>query len=60
MNMLFIRAQAFISVYDNNIDALIPELWAQESLAILEENMVAANLVHRDFQPVFAKFGDID
>ena len=24
-----------------------PQLWANESLAILEENMVAASLVHR-------------
>ena len=26
--------------YANDSDALIPELWAQESLTILEENMV--------------------
>lgn len=44
--------------YANSVDALIPELWAQESLAILEENMVIGNLVHRDFSNVVAKFGD--
>lgn len=44
--------------FDNSIDAYIPELWAQESLAILEENMVIANLVHRDFSPTIAKYGD--
>jgi hypothetical protein len=55
----FILSVPFVSVYANDVDALIPELWAQESLAILEENMVAANLVHRDFEPTFAKFGDI-
>lgn len=55
----FIQSVPFQTVYANDVDALIPELWANESLAILEENMVAANLVHRDFQPVFAKFGDI-
>ncbi len=55
----FINARPFKTVYANDVDALIPELWANESLAILEENMVAANLVHRDFQPVFARFGDI-
>jgi hypothetical protein len=55
----FINATPFSTVYANDIDALIPELWANESLVILEENMVAANLVHRDFQPVFARFGDI-
>lgn len=56
--MRFINATPQVNVYANDIDALIPELWAQESLAILEENMIAANLVHRDFEPTFAKFGD--
>lgn len=45
--------------YANDFDALIPELWANESLAILEENMVMGNLVHRDFSPLVADFGDI-
>lgn len=42
----------------NSLSAFIPELWAQESLTILEANMVAANLVHRDFENVIANFGD--
>ena len=29
-----------------------PELWENEALAILEENMVMANLAHRDFSPL--------
>lgn len=45
--------------YANDNDALIPELWANESLAILEENMVMANLVHRDFSPMVASYGDV-
>ena len=45
--------------YANDSDALVPELWAQESLAILEENMVMANLVHRDFSPLVASYGDV-
>jgi len=45
--------------YANDNDALIPELWANESLAILEENMVMANLVHRDFSSQVASFGDV-
>jgi hypothetical protein len=45
--------------FNNNNDALTPELWAHESLAILEENMVMANLVHRDFSPLVASYGDI-
>jgi len=31
----------------------------QESLAILEENLVMANLVHRDFSPLVASYGDV-
>lgn len=42
----------------NDVDALIPEFWANESLAILEENMVASALIHRDFEDVVQKFGD--
>lgn len=49
----------FILAYANDIDAFIPELWAQESLMILEENMVAGQLVHRDFQDQIANFGDV-
>lgn len=45
--------------YDNSIDAFIPEMWAMESVAILTENMVAANLVHRDFETMFANHGDV-
>jgi hypothetical protein len=46
-----------VACFDN--DAFVPELWAQEGLAILEENMVAANLVHRDFENQIASFGDV-
>ena len=49
--------------YDNDFDtdgrAFIPEVWAAESLMVLEENMVAGNLVHRDFQNEIAEFGDV-
>ena len=34
----------------NDNDAYVPEVWAEESLMILENNMVAANLVYRDFE----------
>jgi len=43
----------------NDTDAFVPEHWANESVAILEENMVVANLVHRDFENLFADSGDI-
>lgn len=59
MKLRTLAAIPFRTVYDNSIDPFIPELWANESLAILEENMVAASLVHRDFEPEFAKYGDI-
>jgi hypothetical protein len=43
----------------NSLDAFIPELWANESVAILVENMVIANLIHRDFSNEVASFGDV-
>jgi hypothetical protein len=49
----------FRFVYVNDLDAFIPELWAQESVAILVENMVISNLVHKDFSNEVAKFGDL-
>lgn len=42
----------------NDVDAFVPEFWAMESLAILQENMVVANLVHRDFENEVADMGD--
>lgn len=42
----------------NNFDAYNPAHWANETVAVLSENMVAANLVHRDFESTFAKKGD--
>lgn len=44
--------------YDNQLDALVPEKWANEGLAILTENMVMSNLVHRDFNDEVADYGD--
>ena len=46
-------------VYANDLDAFIPEIWAQEGLLLLENNMVAGNLVHRDFENQIAAFGDV-
>lgn len=42
----------------NDVDALIPELWAREGIALLVENMQIANTVNRDFNEMFARFGD--
>jgi hypothetical protein len=37
----------------------IPEIWATEALERLEESMVMARLVHRDFNGDVAEFGDV-
>lgn len=42
----------------NNIAAFVPELWARESVAILEENMMISQLINRDFSPTIARFGE--
>lgn len=49
----------FVLCYANDNDAFVPELWVREGLAILEENMVMANLVHRDFSMDIANYGDV-
>ena len=46
------------SYFANDLDAFIPEFWANESLAVLEENLVATNLCYRDFENTLAKKGD--
>jgi hypothetical protein len=49
----------WVPVFANDLDAFVPELWAQEGLMLLENNMVAGNLVHRDFENQIANYGDI-
>ncbi|OGS40337.1 MAG: hypothetical protein A3K77_04610 [Euryarchaeota archaeon RBG_13_31_8] len=49
---------AFDNSFDTDSRAWVPEIWAQETLMILEGNVVAANLVHRDFENVIASLGD--
>jgi hypothetical protein len=49
----------FAFVYANDVDALVPEMWAQESLMVLEENMQISGMVHRDFQTMVAAHGDV-
>ncbi|MDB4726352.1 hypothetical protein OAF54_02855 [bacterium] len=53
------QSKVWTPVYANDLDAFIPEIWAQEGLLLLENNMVAGNLVHRDFEPLVASFGDV-
>jgi hypothetical protein len=49
----------FKPVYDNDLDALTPEFWANEGLMLLEENMVAGNLVFRNYENIIADVGDV-
>jgi len=51
--------KSFRLAYANSLDAFIPEIWANESILLLRENIVAASLIHRDFQNEIAKFGDV-
>lgn len=48
----------FVNVYENDNSIFTPQLWAMESIAILTENMVTANLVYRNFEPTIQKYGD--
>lgn len=52
------KRKIFSAFYANSVDAFIPELWSRESLAILEENMIASSLVYRDFSNDVAQFGE--
>lgn len=52
------RSKGFKAVRTQDVTAFNPQLWANESLAILEENMVVGQLVHRDFSEVLANYGD--
>lgn len=52
-----IRRGALLA-YDNSLSPFNVQLWAQEGLAILLENMVMGMLVHRDFDPLIQKYGD--
>lgn len=44
--------------FANDVQAFDPQFWANESLAVFEESMVIGGLVHRDFEPIIAKYGD--
>jgi hypothetical protein len=48
----------FLSVYANDTSAFNPAFWARESLIVLNETMMAAGLVHRDFENLVANYGD--
>lgn len=47
------------SFFDDYPEAFIPQQWALESIATLTETMVIGNLVHRDFSPLVANYGEV-
>ena len=53
------KYELFKPVYDNDLSALIPEVWAQEGLMELENQIVLAGTVYRNFSDELAQFGDI-
>lgn len=57
----FLKCISYVA-FDNDFGtgerAWNPELWAAETLVILEENMVVGRLVHTDFSDEIASFGD--
>ena len=42
----------------NDYQALIPSLWAMETLRVMRQKMVASGLVHRDFENEVKAFGE--
>ena len=55
----YINVSFQFAKYDNDVDALIPERWAMEGLSLLEEEMVASNLVARNFENEIQEEGDV-
>lgn len=57
--MRFFSKKSFVPVYDNDVNAFIPEIWAMEGISLLSENMVGGYAVTRDFENEIADFGDV-
>lgn len=58
MNTLYLLPKARKTSFANSIEAWVPQFWANESMAILVENMQMAGLVHRDFENIISEAGD--
>jgi hypothetical protein len=58
MNSFKFIPNVWSTVHANDLDAFVPEVWAAESLMILENNVVASALVHRNFSNQIQQFGD--
>lgn len=61
LQMDYLNLLSFVA-FDNDFDtddrAWVPEVWAAETLAVLEENMVIGRLVHTDFNDEIKDYGD--
>lgn len=49
----------FFVTFDNDNSALNPQVWAQQSLLVLEQNTVMLPLVYRDFENEVASHGQV-
>lgn len=58
-DIFFLLSKPEVTCWANDNDALIPELWAREALAVLMSNMVMGNLVNRDYSSMVASYGDV-
>lgn len=52
------KIRFFNPFHNNDTTAFRPEVWANESVRLLWEQMVWAGIVYRDFDPAIAQFGD--
>ena len=53
------NSRFFNPFYLNDTDAFVPEIWAQEAVRMLTEQMVYGATVHRDFNDEVAQYGEI-
>lgn len=58
-DIFYLLSKPEVTCWANDNDALIPEVWAREALAVLMSNMVMGSLVNRDFSSMVANFGDV-
>lgn len=55
----YMAKKPFVPVFDNDLAAMDPEVWAREALEMLQENIVSPSLVYRDFDATIASYGDV-
>lgn len=58
MKKMFLLPKDAPSMFANDVSAWVPQQWANESMAILVENLQMAALVHRDFELILSESGD--